>query len=81
MPGFAHGPWNGMLAPAGTPAAVGARLDAALVKILQSLEVEKALDCEGAEPAGNSPGELDAIVGAQTAERAKVIRAAGIAAG
>jgi tripartite-type tricarboxylate transporter receptor subunit TctC len=80
VPGYDHGPWNGMLAPAKTPQALLARLNAEVVKIVHLPEVKKVLNHEGAEPVGNSPQEFTAILRSETAKWAKVIKAAGIKA-
>ena len=78
VPGFDHGPWNGLLAPAQTPKAVLARLNAQAVKIVHSAEVKKVLNHEGAEPIGNAPEEFTAVLKSETARWAKVVKAAGI---
>jgi tripartite-type tricarboxylate transporter receptor subunit TctC len=78
VPGFDHGPWNGLLAPAKTPRALIARLNAQAVRIVHSPEVKKILTHEGAEPVGNTPEEFTAILKSETAKWAKVIKAAGI---
>jgi tripartite-type tricarboxylate transporter receptor subunit TctC len=78
LPGFDHGPWNGLLAPAKTPRAVIAKLNALAVRIVHSPEVKKVLNHEGAEPVGNTPEEFTAVLKSETAKWAKVVKAAGI---
>jgi tripartite-type tricarboxylate transporter receptor subunit TctC len=80
VPGFDHGPWNGLLAPAKTPRAVIARLNAQAARIVHSPEVKKVLIHEGAEPVGNTPDEFTAVLKSETAKWAKVVKAAGIKA-
>jgi tripartite-type tricarboxylate transporter receptor subunit TctC len=78
LPGFDHGPWNGLLAPAQTPRAVIAKLNALAVRIVHSPEVKKVLNHEGAKPVGNTPEEFTAVLKSETAKWAKVVKAAGI---
>jgi len=78
LPGFDHGPWNGLLAPAKTPRTVIAKLNALAVRIVHSPEVKKVLNHEGAEPVGNTPEEFTAVLKSETAKWAKVVKAAGI---
>ncbi len=80
VPGYDHGPWNGMLAPAKTPAAIIARLNAEVTKAVHSAEMKTVLNTDGAEPVGNTPEAFGAILRSDTAKWAQVIKAAGIKA-
>ncbi|MEO8443256.1 MAG: tripartite tricarboxylate transporter substrate binding protein [Betaproteobacteria bacterium] len=80
VPGYDHGPWNGMLAPAKTPAAIIARLNTEVAKAMHTAELKTVLNTEGAEPIGNSPQAFGALLREETAKWAKVIKAAGIKA-
>jgi len=80
VPGYDHGPWNGMLAPAKTPRAIIARLNAEVARIVHMPETKAVLVHEGAEPVGNTPEEFAAIIKTETVKWEKVIRAAGIKA-
>lgn len=80
LPGFEARGWNGILAPAGTPWAVIERLHREIVRIVRSPEFEKLLAAEGATPVGSTPAEFDAVIRADVAKWAKIIRAAGIQA-
>ena len=77
-PGFESGVWYGVLAPARTPPEVVARLNAELVKIVQSPEVRKLLQEQGAEPVGSSAQEFGNLIRSDIARWNKVITAAGI---
>ena len=77
-PGYEHEPWNGLLAPAKTPAAIIAKLNAEVVRNLGTPEVKKIFANEGAEAVGNSPDAFAAIVKSETAKWARVIKIAGI---
>lgn len=78
VPGYDHEPWNGLLAPAKTPASIIGKLNAEVARILGTPEVRKIFANEGAEAVGNSSGEFAAVVKAETAKWAKVIKTAGI---
>jgi tripartite-type tricarboxylate transporter receptor subunit TctC len=78
LPGYDHGPWNGLFAPGKTPQAIVDKLNAATVRALRSAEVTRIFTNEGADPVGNKPAEFAAIVKEETAKWARVIKAAGI---
>ncbi len=74
LPGYEARGWNGILAPAGTPRAIVERLNQALVKIIRSPDMAPALAGEGAIAVGNTPAEFDAIIRADIAKWAKIIK-------
>ena len=78
VPGYQSSSWYGILAPAGTPPDVVARLNAALVKIVAEPDVKQALAQEGAEPVGNSPQAFGAFIQAEKQRLGDVIRTARI---
>lgn len=80
VPGFDHGPWNGLFTTARTSAPVIARINGEVVKILLSPEVKGVLNKEGAEPVGNTPEQFASVMRSEIAKWAKVIKAAGIKA-
>ena len=76
--GFDTSVWYGLLAPAGTPRAIVAKVHRDIVAALKDPEVRKLMLNAGAEPVGNSPQEFAKIVRDETASWAKVIKAANI---
>jgi tripartite-type tricarboxylate transporter receptor subunit TctC len=58
--GFAAGTWFGVLAPAGTPSEIVARLNAEIGKILTSATLRERLLTQGIEPHASTPAELAA---------------------
>jgi tripartite-type tricarboxylate transporter receptor subunit TctC len=72
--------WNGILAPAGTPKPVVDRLHAEIVKVVRSPEFAQVLTNEGATAVGNTPAEFDAIIRADLAKWAKIVKENGIRA-
>ena len=69
--------WSGVVAPAGTPPEVIARLNSALVKALGSAEVRDTLTKQGLEPAGNAPREFAEHIRAEAQKWAAVVKASG----
>ena len=69
--------WNGLLAPAGTPAPVIAKLHGEIVKALQDREVRERIASFGFEPVGNTPEEFGEFVKADIARWAKVAKESG----
>src|SRR5678816_3092202 len=78
VPGYEAMQWYGLLAPAGTPAAIVARLNAEALKALRSAEMKERLAADGAEPLGGSPAELAALIRRELDKWTRVARAAGI---
>ena len=70
--------WYGLLAPAGTPTAIIARVHAEAVKVLHSDEMKEKLAADGAEPVGGSPAEFAQLIADELAKWTRVARAAGI---
>jgi len=74
LPGFAAQSWVGMLAPAGTPRDIVARLHAELTKALAYPEVRGKLAAQGFDVVGSAPAEFLAFARAESDKWAKVIR-------
>ncbi len=77
LPGYESVSWYGILATAGTPKPVVDRLNAEIRKIVATPEVRDALSNQGAEPVTDTPEEFAAIVRADVAKWAKIVRATG----
>ena len=78
VPGYEALGWNGLLAPAGTPAAIIDRMHREVVQVVNSPDFLKLLANEGALPVGNTPAEFAKVIRADIDKWAKVIRHAGI---
>jgi len=74
LPGFDADSWYGVVAPAGTPAAVISMLHGALTKALRHPNVQTQLAKLGAEVVGNTPQEYAQRVRLDTAKWARVIK-------
>jgi tripartite-type tricarboxylate transporter receptor subunit TctC len=78
LAGFDQGTWFGLLAPAGTPKDVVAKLSAEVVKILKSPEIQKRWLEIGAESGTNTPEDMAATIRSDTERYAAVVKKAGI---
>jgi tripartite-type tricarboxylate transporter receptor subunit TctC len=78
LKGFVATYWNGVLAPAGTPASIVAKLNAVINEALQSPEMQASLRRLGAEPKTLSPEEFAAFLVSESRKWADVAQAAGI---
>ena len=78
LPGFDVTGWYSLLAPAGTPPAIVARVQGDVAAALKVPAVHARLAGEGAEPVGSSPAEMGKFLAAEIRKWAGVIRAAGI---
>ena len=77
LPEFEANTWHGVVVPAGTPAAIVARLNREIVAILHLPEVVERLSAQGAEPVGSTPEEFAAYIRSETVKWAKVVRESG----
>lgn len=80
VPDYEMNPWYGVFAPAGTPAAVVARVNADINKILAMPEVKDRLATMGAEPLPQSPEQFSAMVRRDMARWGRLIKDMGITA-
>ena len=70
--------WTGVVAPAGTPAAVVTRLNGVIADGLRSAEMKERLAKFRVEPRPGSPADFGAFIASQSKKWAGVIAAAGI---
>ena len=78
LPGFTAVAWFGVLAPAGTPAAVITRLSAEFDRIVHEPDTEKQFAAIGGEPVGGSPATFARLIRAEIPKWIRVAREAGI---
>jgi len=77
LPGYEASSWFGLLAPAGTSPEIISRLQHEVAKALGSAAVRERLQAQGAEPVGNTPEQFAALIKAETAKWAQVVKASG----
>jgi len=78
MGNFEVVPWTGMFAPAGTPAAIVAKLHSEVAAALKQDDVLKRYSALGLTPGGMSPAETSALLKADVAKWSKLDRELGI---
>ena len=78
LPGFTAVAWFGVLAPAGTPAALITRLSAEFDRIVHEPDTEKQFAAIGGEPVGGSPATFATLIRAEIPKWIRVAREAGI---
>jgi tripartite-type tricarboxylate transporter receptor subunit TctC len=78
VPGYEAMQWYGLLAPAGTPPAIIARLHDEATKALGTAEMKEKLAGDGAEPVGSTSAEFATLIKSELDKWAKVARAAKI---
>ena len=77
---FAVTSWNCVLAPAGTPPEIIARLHAEIARIVQQADVRSQFLTMGSEPMSNTPEQFSAEIKAAVARWSDVARLAGMKA-
>lgn len=80
LPGYESGSWFGLMGPAKLPQPVVAHLHKAVVKTVQSTEVEQKLVALGVDPVHSSPEELGRYVSAQIERQRPIVQEMGLRA-
>src|SRR5690606_21513402 len=77
IPGFESLAWQGVVAPAGTPAPIIKKLNAAINVALQSPDVQQKLDQQGTIPLGGSSEKFQSYIQSESARGKEVVEEAG----
>jgi tripartite-type tricarboxylate transporter receptor subunit TctC len=77
VPGYEATVWIGMLAPAGTPIEIVAKLNGEIGKLVRTEEVKKLLAPTGMEPDPDTPAQFAAYLKADYDKWGKVVRESG----
>ena len=80
IPGFEITPWSGYVVPARTPRDIVLRLNAELNKALFSAPVTEKMSAIGSIPIGGTPEQFAALIKAEVARYARLVKTAGIKA-
>src|SRR5215813_1317179 len=78
LPGYEVANWVGIVAPAGTPAAIVEKLNAEIAAAMESPEVQKQLLSEGAETVRMTSAEFGTFMEKELAKWERVVKEAGI---
>ena len=77
IPGVYSSAWYGLMAPAGTPQEIVARINAEANAVLKSPEVRKKIADFGGEPGGGTPADFERFVASELQRYAAVVKASG----
>jgi tripartite-type tricarboxylate transporter receptor subunit TctC len=77
LKGFEASSWFGLLAPAGTPTDIVARVQTETAKALGAPALKERLQSQGAVPSGMTSTEFARHIAAETAKWARVVKASG----
>ena len=78
VPGFEADSWNGLMAPAGTPPAVIARIQGAIAKFVHDKDMVERFTTMGADPVGNSTADFAKFLAAETIQYTRTVQEAKI---
>jgi tripartite-type tricarboxylate transporter receptor subunit TctC len=78
LKGFEAVAWNGLTAPAKTPRDVIMKINADVIRIVNSPELKERLKADGSDPVGSSPEQFAAFLRNEIAKWAKVIKFANV---
>ena len=78
LKGFEAVAWNGLSAPAKTPRDIIMKINADVIKIVNSPELKERLKADGSDPVGNSPEQYAAFLRSEITKWAKVIKVANV---
>jgi len=80
VPGYYSTSWAGVVVPKGTPPAIIAKLNSAIVKVLSAADVKEQFLQQGAEASPTTPEEFARFIRADYDRIAKVAKVAGLTA-
>ena len=78
IPGFENAAWHGLMAPAGTPAAVIEKLHAEVTRALRLPEIIERMASQGVDVIGGTPAELAAFIKQDLVKYEKLVKSAGL---
>jgi tripartite-type tricarboxylate transporter receptor subunit TctC len=78
VPGSEAGAWQGLMVPAKTPKAIIDRLNAEVMKALQSADVRAKLALQATEALGSTPEEYGAYIDKELLRWSQVVKASGV---
>lgn len=78
LPGFEASTWYAILAPAGVPKDIIAKLNAEFLKALRAPDMQTRLNAQGIESIGSTPAQLAAHLRSELPKWARVVKTAGV---
>jgi tripartite-type tricarboxylate transporter receptor subunit TctC len=80
LPDYVYDSWFGVMAPAGTPAAILNKVSADIASVLRLPDVANAIDNQGLVVVTQSPAEFDRLIASEAQRFGKILRDAGVGA-
>jgi tripartite-type tricarboxylate transporter receptor subunit TctC len=80
VPGYSYESWFGVMAPAGTPQPILAKVAQDIATVLKMQDVADKMIAQGSIPAPTSPQQFDTMIKNDTERYGKILREAGVAA-
>ena len=78
MPEYSYDAWFGVMAPAGTPAAILAKVSRDIATVLHAPETRDRLSAQGVEVVVNTPAAFDDVIKRDTERYSQLLRDAGV---
>jgi tripartite-type tricarboxylate transporter receptor subunit TctC len=78
LAGYEQSAWHGLLAPAGTPEAIVAKLHGDVLRLLRLPDVVERFSVQGIDVIGAAPAEFAEFIRQDLAKYEKLVRTAGI---
>jgi tripartite-type tricarboxylate transporter receptor subunit TctC len=78
VPGYVYDSWFGVMAPAGTPAAILNKVSTDIASALRLPDVVKAVDTQGLVVVTQTPAEFDKLIASEASRYGKILREAGV---
>ncbi|MCC7417706.1 MAG: tripartite tricarboxylate transporter substrate binding protein [Acidobacteria bacterium] len=77
LPGYEITTWHGLLAPAGTPREIVAKLSGEAARALQAADVREKFAGQGVDPVSSTPEQFHAFMQSELEKWGKVVKASG----
>jgi tripartite-type tricarboxylate transporter receptor subunit TctC len=77
VPGYDSAVWYGVVAPAGTPREIVAKLNAEILRVLAAPDFRQRITAEAVAPIGSTPEHLGDYIKSEIGRWAKIIKASG----
>jgi tripartite-type tricarboxylate transporter receptor subunit TctC len=77
LPGYDLPVWYGIVAPAGTPREIVARLNGEILKVINTPDFRQRIEVDAVEPIGSTPEQLGDYIRSELAKWAKIVRDSG----
>jgi tripartite-type tricarboxylate transporter receptor subunit TctC len=78
IPGFDYTIWVGVLARAGTPGDIVARLNRVIGQIVNTAEMKSALNRQGLDPRVTTPEQFAALIRREIGQNTKLVKSIGV---